>query len=251
MPREQLTFKLDHPRVSQARAILDRPGPNTEERNRAILLAHGAGAPMEHPFMESIATGLAAVGFPVMRFEYPYMARARAEERRLPPDRLPALAAAHRSALKLLREHTAGRPVLLSGKSMGGRVSTLLAAGARELATPPGSHPFASSTCAGLILFGYPLPPAGKPQRLRDAHFPKLSMPSLFLQGTRDSLCQLDLLGKSLESYAGSATLAIFDGADHSFLVRKRDDLSEAEVQANLVETVATWEAHLPPQSDD
>lgn len=243
MPRVHLTFALDHPRVETARAILDRPA--TGERGRAILLAHGAGAPMEHPFMESVATGLSERGFPVLRFEYPYMARARAQQRRLPPDRLPALAEAHRRALGLLREHTDNRPVLLSGKSMGARLSTLLAAGAADLSARGAEASSDPIPCDGLILFGYPLHPAGKPERLRDAHFPNLTQPSLFFQGTRDALCDLRLLAASLQKMAGTATVEVVDGADHGFHLPKRFSASGDEVIESMLVIADGWEGDL------
>ena len=242
MTCELLTLELDHARVPSARAILQRPDSGGSERGHAILLAHGAGASMEHPFMESMATGLAARGFTVMRFEYPYMARARLEERRLPPDRLPALADAQSRALALFRDHTAGLPIIMAGKSMGGRLSTLLAAGA---VAAPTAKPQEPVTCAGLILFGYPLHPAGKPERLRVDHFPHLHTPALFLQGTRDALCDLALLRNSLKEYAGRATVEIIDGADHGFSVPKRVGRSQEEVREHLLNSAVAWIAGL------
>jgi predicted alpha/beta-hydrolase family hydrolase len=235
--RAHLTISLDHPRVETARAILDQPVEG--ERERAILLAHGAGAPMEHPFMESVATGLATRGFPVLRFEYPYMARAREENRRMPPDRLPALTDAHRRALALLREHTGSRPLLLAGKSMGARISTLLAAGSDE---EDGQGPL---PCAGLVLFGYPLHPAGKPERLRRDHFPRVTPPTLFFQGTRDALCDLALLESSLADFAGEVTVHVVEGADHSFHVPRRYGQTDLEVIEVMLDDFASWEANL------
>ena len=138
-----------------------------------LLLAHGAGAPMDSPFMAAIATGLAQRGWRVVRFEFPYMARARVTGRRGGPDRLPTLEQAFREQVALESEE---RPLLIGGKSLGGRVASLLV---DELA--------ASAGMRGCLCFGYPFHPPGRPQQLRTAHLMNLRTPTLILQGERDS----------------------------------------------------------------
>lgn len=199
----------------------------------SVLLAHGAGADMDSPFMVAIAEGLAARGLPVLRFNYPYMERARLEDRRLPPDRAPTLEATHRLALAQLRELEPKRRVLFSGKSMGGRMGSHLAAQGED--------------CAGLVFYGYPLHPPGKPERLRSEHFPAIANPALFLSGSRDALCQLDLLEEALQRFGGNPEVCVIEGADHDFRVKKSAGISREEMLERLVEETDRWERETFP----
>jgi len=141
-----------------------------------VLLAHGAGAPMDSPFMAAIAGGLAQQGWRVVRFEFPYMARQRSLGRRQGPDRMPVLQEAFRQQVRLEQMENPDRPLILAGKSMGGRVASLLV---DELA--------ASDGVRGGLCLGYPFLPPGKPQQLRTEHLVSLQTPTLILQGERDS----------------------------------------------------------------
>ncbi|WP_341706879.1 alpha/beta fold hydrolase [Halopseudomonas sp.] len=131
-----------------------------------LLLAHGAGAPMDSPFMDQLAAALAARGVRVLRFEFPYMAERRATGRKRPPNPMPALEAA-------FREHAAQvkGPYFVGGKSMGGRVASMLAA---EIGAE------------GFVCFGYPFHPPGKPERTRTEHLQQLQCRGMIVQGTRD-----------------------------------------------------------------
>lgn len=224
--REELQLEVPHPTVERVTALWDRP--TGARRDRAVLLAHGSGADMTSDFMQAMARGLCGLGFCVLRFRYPYMERMQREGRRRPPDRAPQLEAAHQAVLDHLLEREDGRRPLLAGKSLGGRMSTHLAAKGAD--------------AAGLVLFGYPLHPAGKPERQRSEHFPALVQPALFLQGTRDDLCRLDLLRPALEHYGGRASLAVIEAADHSFDVLVRSGRRREEVRAELLERVDRWE---------
>ncbi|MCH2102859.1 MAG: alpha/beta hydrolase [Planctomycetes bacterium] len=196
-----------------------------------VVFAHGAGAPMESPFMAEIAAALASAGSPVLRFAYPYTERAAREERRMPPDRMPTLLEAHKLACEYARERFPGRPLVLAGKSMGGRASTMLAAEGEE--------------CAAIVLFGYPLQRPKAPHKPRVAHFPDVRVPTLFLQGTRDQLAPLGPLREHLPSLGAEHTLEIIDGADHGFSIRKTDPdvpyRPPEEVQADLVARTLTF----------
>jgi predicted alpha/beta-hydrolase family hydrolase len=208
--------------------------PAGAARERAVLLAHGAGHHLASPFMEAVAAGLVARGFATFRFNYPYRQRALREGKRmLPVDRREVLEQAHRLALDALLERTDGRAPLLAGKSLGARVSTLLAA--------------KEAPCAGLVLFGYPLHPAGKPEKLRSEHFATILQPSLFLQGTRDALCDLDLLRGELERLGGRPTLEVVLDADHSFEVLKRTGRTADEVREALLDRVVRWDGETFP----
>lgn len=141
-------------------------GPKTA--NITYLFAHGAGAPMDTPFMSQVARGLGERGIRVVRFEFPYMAARREGGKRGAPDRQPILLDTFRRAIE---EHGGGAKVAVGGKSMGGRMGSMVA---DEMGV------------RGLVVFGYPFHPPGKPEQTRTAHLEELRTPALILQGTRD-----------------------------------------------------------------
>ena len=177
--------------------------PNGSARRQPVLLAHGAGAGHEHPLLAALEQALATARFEILSLHYPYMARMRREGKRRPPDPMPVLEAAHERALALLASLRPEARALLIGKSMGGRVGSLIAAkGAPAL---------------GLVLVGYPLHPAKQPEKERCEHFRALVQPALFLSGSKDALCELPRLRRALSSYGGPVTLQEIEGADHDF----------------------------------
>lgn len=173
-------------------------------------VAHGAGAGMNHPFMAGAAAGLADGGVSVLRFNFPYI-----EARRLAPDRTPALLETWRAAIRELVRRGAGLPMVMAGKSMGGRMASMVAAADSE--NFPGT---------ALVFFGYPLHPAGRTDRLRDAHLPRIRVPMLFIQGTRDALARPDLIDGVVRRLHPLARLYVVEDGDHAFHVRgaKRPD---------------------------
>lgn len=211
-------------------ALLDRPRGAPAA---AVLLAHGAGASMDSDFLSELAQGLAARGLAVLRFEYPYMRRAREDGRRRPPDRAPVLMDAHRAALAFLRGRAGEVPLILAGKSMGGRVASHLAAQGER--------------CAGCAILGYPLHPAGRPERAaeRCAHFGELAVPTLFVQGTRDPLAPLSDLRARLASLAGPCRLHVVEGADHDFALPRGAQAPPGGVREALAHLLADWIAEL------
>lgn len=179
-----------------------------------VLLAHGAGAGMEHPVMASLAEGLADAQIQVVRFEFPYMQKSRQDGRRRPPDREPVL-------LDYWREMAAefAHPRLfLAGKSMGGRMASLVA---DELAP------------RGLILLGFPFHPPGKPERFRGQHLATIVTPTLLVQGERDSFGNRDAVA-GYDLADGVDTLWVRDG-DHSFSPRKASGTTLARNLALVV----------------
>ncbi len=193
-------------------------------RDVAILLAHGAGADMQHPFMCFVHEAFAARSLLSVKFNFPYKERgARA------PDRPPLLEATWRTVLAAVREDKALSParVVLAGKSMGGRIATHLAA--------------QGEACDGLVLLGYPLHPARQPERLRAAHLRDITVPVLFVQGTRDALCDLELLRPVLREMPGPVELHPIDGGDHSFAVPKRSGRDQSEILDGIVDEVIAW----------
>jgi len=197
-------------------------GPDTDSAPATVLLAHGAGAPMDSPFMAAIANGLAESGLRVVRFEFPYMARMRETGRRQGPDRMPVLQEAFRQQVRLERTEQPGRPVFIGGKSMGGRVASLLI---DELA--------ASDDVRGCLCLGYPFHPPGKLLQLRTEHLTDLRTPTLILQGERDSFGRRE----EVETYSLSSQVQVcwIPSGDHSFKPTRSSGLSEAENLATAV----------------
>lgn len=186
-----------------------------------LLLAHGAGAGMDSPFMEQLAEALARRDIRTLRFDFPYMARARAEGRRRPPNPAPVLLEHWRAMVATWRAAESG-PLWLAGKSMGGRMASLLA---DDLGA------------AGLVCLGYPFHPAGKPERLRTEHLATLATPTLIVQGERDALgTRAEVAG-----YVLAPTLEVqwIATADHDLKPLKSSGLSQTQA---LVETAA-WVA--------
>jgi predicted alpha/beta-hydrolase family hydrolase len=201
-------------------ALLERPAG----ARSLLVLGHGAGAGMRHHFMEDAASALAARGVATFRYQFPYV-----EKGQFRPDPQPILLATVRSAVAFAREAAGDLPMLAGGKSMGGRM-TSLAASKEAL---PGVR--------GLAFFGFPLHPAGAPSIERAAHLDRVTVPMLFLAGTRDKLADLDLLRPVIDRLGARATLHVVEGADHSFEVLKRAGRTAADVLDELAQTVATW----------
>ena len=189
----------------------------------AFLLAPGAGAPSSHPRMQTFARLLATIG-PVEPFDYPYALAGRGR-----PDPLPKLIEAHRAALVALRAKHAG-PIVLAGKSMGGRV---------------GCHVALVDPVEAVICFGYPLCGAGDLSRLRDQVLLELKTPTLFAQGTRDPLCPLDLLEGVRKQMHAPSTLTVVEGGDHSLMVGKAAlkalGSSQEEVDDGILTAIARF----------
>jgi uncharacterized protein len=181
-----------------------------------FLFAHGAGAPSSHPWMQRWAKRLGTLGH-VFPFDYPYM-----EERRKRPDPLPVLIAAHRAALMEARKAHDG-PVVLIGKSMGGRV---------------GCHLALEEEVTAVICLGYPLCGAGNPGKMRDAVLLESTQPILFVQGTRDSLCPLDLLESVRQKMKAPNQLYVVEGGDHSLMVTKGQLKANGETQGHVEERI-------------
>lgn len=206
--------------AGEVSAILLRP----QSAKSLLVLAHGAGAGMNHPFMQSLATELAAVKVATLRFQFPYM-----EQQRKIPDRPPALTAAVVAAVDAASRAAPDLPVFAGGKSLGGRM-TSLAASERGL-----------DGVRGLIFFGFPLHPPNQPGTKRAEHLRLVKLPMLFFQGTRDKLADLSLLRPVCAELGSRATLHVIDAADHSFHTLKSSGKTDAAVLQELAKTAATW----------
>lgn len=193
-----------------------------------MVLGHGAGAGMAHPFLEKLVGELAGEGIATLRYQFPYM-----EERRRVPDRPAVLASTVAAAVGLAKQAAPEMPLLAGGKSMGGRMSSQAAA--ENLLGP----------VKGLVFFGFPLHPPNRPSIKRAEHLAKVGVPMLFLQGTRDTLADLTLLRPICAKLGSRATLHIIPEADHSFHVLKKSGKTDAEVMTELAQTTAGWAAKL------
>jgi predicted alpha/beta-hydrolase family hydrolase len=198
---------------------------------RAVFVfAHGAGAGMEHAFMEAFANGLAARGIATLRFQFPYMERGSKR-----PDAPKVAHAAVRAAVAEAAQRLPGVPLFAGGKSFGGRMTSQ----AQALQPLPGVR--------GLVFVGFPLHPAGKPSDERAQHLREVACPLLFLQGTRDELAALELLQPLVQRLGERASLVLLDDADHAFHVRVRSGRTDAQTQDAMVDAMATWVRSVPP----
>jgi uncharacterized protein len=192
------------------------------------VLAHGAGAGMRHAFMEGVATRLGRLGVATFRYQFPYM-----EARKGGPNPAPVLVKTVRSAVREAARLAPGLPLFVGGKSMGGRM-TSTAASTEKL---PGAR--------GIAFFGFPLHAPGRDSAEHGEHLLSVGLPMLFLQGTRDKLANLDLLGPLLARVEPAPTLHVVRDADHGFHVPKRSGRSDDEVLDELCEVFAEWAAGL------
>ena len=188
------------------------------------VLAHGAGAGMRHPFLESIAQRLAQRSIATLRYQFPYM-----EQRVRRPDPPAVAAATVRAAVIEAAGVAPGLPLVAGGKSFGGRMTSM----AQAEAPLPGVR--------GLVLLGFPLHPPGRPSDSRAEHLAQVQIPMLFLQGDRDDFADLKRLKPVVTRLGERATLHLAEGGDHSFHVLKRSGRTDAEVMAELVETIVAW----------
>jgi uncharacterized protein len=205
-------------------ALLLRPA----DAHCIYVFGHGAGAGMQHRFMEAASARLAEHGIASLRYQFPYM---EAGSRR--PDNRSTLLATVRAAVRAAGDAAPDLPLLAGGKSMGGRMTSQAAAEA----------PLAG--VRGLVFFGFPLHPAGRPSTERADHLGNVRLPMLFLQGDRDKLAEIDLLRPVCAGLGERATLHVVPEADHSFHVPKRSGRSDDEVLAELARIVAEWSAGL------
>jgi len=207
-------------------ALLLRPA----DARWLLVLAHGAGAGMHHPFMESLARELAAWRIATFRYLFPYM-----QQRRKRPDKPAVLTATVRAAIATASKTAPDLALLAGGKSLGGRMTSL------ALSEEPSRKAESLNRVRGLVFFGFPLHPARRPGIERANHLSRMTLPMLFLQGTRDTLADPALLRPLCETLAPRALLHIVDTADHSFHVLKRSGMTDADVFRHLSRTVASW----------
>jgi len=228
-------MQINHPHIavhpgldiSSVWAIPDEFAPGQTD---AFILAHGAGNDMNHPFMCYFHEALAEAGLLSIKFNFPYT-----EQGRKAPDRPALLMQTWVAVANAVTSDDTWRPrrLFLAGKSMGGRIASM--AVAQGLA------------CDGLIFLGYPLHPPKQPDKIRTEHWPAIHCPTLFLEGTRDTLCDLSQLNASLPKLGGHVDLTVIEGGDHSFKVPKSLGQDQDAVYADMVQSILGWINQLPP----
>lgn len=184
-----------------------------------LVLAHGAGAPADSAFMNSLATALAEAGIASLRFEFPYMAKRRLDGRRRPPDRQPVLLDCFRQAVDSVADSTPGQRLFIGGKSMGGRMASHMVSG-------PGVHP----AICGAVCFGYPFHPPGKLDRWRTEHLSELNCPLQIIQGSRDPFGRRAEVVEQAPDSLSKLELAWLEGGDHDFRPLARQPRSQVEL---------------------
>ena len=217
MKGESLAIDAQGERVSAL--LLDPPG-----RVACFVLAHGAGAGMKHPFMAAVAQGLADRAIATLRYQFPYM-----EQGSKRPDSPKVAHATVRAAVEEAARRLPGVALFAGGKSFGGRMTSQAQA---ESPLP---------AVRGLAFLGFPLHPAGKPSEARADHLSHVTVPMLFLQGTRDALAEPALIERVVRRLGERATLETFAEADHSFHVPAKTGRKDPEVLAELLDKLAAW----------
>jgi len=186
------------------------------------ICAHGSGGHMSDKAMLAATTALRSTGLDIVRFNFVY--RENGSNR---PDPMPRLEACVAAVTEHARTIVRPKRVILGGRSMGGRAASMLAA--------------KGYACDGLLLLAYPLHPADQPEKLRDAHLPKIAVPVLCFNCTRDALCRQDLMQKTLEQLSALWTMHWLDGADHSFHVPKSSGRTDRDVLVEVADATRTW----------
>jgi predicted alpha/beta-hydrolase family hydrolase len=217
-PQQSATIVVDDTR--RVSGLLQAP-PGARA---CYVMAHGAGAGMAHPFMQAMADRLAADGIATLRYQFPYM-----EQGSRRPDAPKLAHATVRAAVAEASRLLPGLPLFAGGKSFGGRMTSQAQAASPLLGV------------RGLVFLGFPLHPADKPGDERGAHLFDVTIPMLFLQGTRDELADVSLLRPLADKLGARTTLTLFQDADHSFHVPARTGRKDAEVMGEMARTMADW----------
>jgi predicted alpha/beta-hydrolase family hydrolase len=215
---QSVTISIDE--AQQVSGLLQAPAA----ARACYVLAHGAGAGMTHPFLGSVADGLAERGIATLRYQFPYM-----EKRSKRPDPPKLAQATVRAAVNEAARLLPGLALFAGGKSFGGRMTSQA-----QAALP-------LHGVRGLAFLGFPLHLPGQPSAERARHLFEVQIPMLFLQGTRDEFAHLELLEPLIGQLGGRVTLKLFQDADHSFHVPARSGRKDAEVRAELLDTMAEW----------
>jgi predicted alpha/beta-hydrolase family hydrolase len=191
-------------------------------RDTVFICAHGAGGNMIDGGMQKMAKALIERGINLVRFNFLYK-----EKKSGRPDPMPKLQETFAAVVERTRQELAPKRIVIGGRSMGGRAASMMSA--------------EGYGCDGLLLYAYPLHPAGQPAKLRDAHLPHIKVPVLCFNGTRDPLCTPALMEKALTTVTTDWKMHWIEGADHSFHVLKSSGRTDAQVMDEIADTSRTW----------
>ena len=216
-------MKIDVGGGEQTTAVFE---PATAASRALFVCAHGAGGNMSDRGMLSVTKVLRDRGFDVVRFNFLYKEKGSGR-----PDPMPRLQSCFRAVIEHFRAELDPEILIIGGRSMGGRAASMMAAEGFE--------------SDGLLLLAYPLHPAGQPEKLRDAHLPRITMPVLCINGTRDALCDRTLMERALTTVKAPWQMHWLEGADHSFHVLKSSGRTDTEVLAEAGEVSSRWVAGL------
>jgi predicted alpha/beta-hydrolase family hydrolase len=203
------------------------PGEGDVITDTVFICAHGAGGNMVDGGMQKTAKALIERGINLVRFNFLYK-----EKKSGRPDPMPKLQETFAAVVEKTKEELAPKKIVIGGRSMGGRAASMMAA--------------EGYACDGLLLYAYPLHPAGQPTKLRDAHLPQIKVPVLCFSGTRDALCTPELMENALKTVTTDWTMHWVEGADHSFHVLKSSGRTDAQVMTEIADRSRTWIVSLP-----
>jgi uncharacterized protein len=223
MSKYQIRIPIERQRFVEGR--LDIPEGEAGAGCTAVVMAHGAANDMHEPLLHYLAQGLCASGFLALRFNFPYRTEGRNR-----PDSQRILESAWLETVNWLlsQEDFPVARVVAGGKSMGARVASQLAGAGRLEAD-------------GFAFWGYPLHPPGRKSQIRDGHLDPIRKPMLFVTGTRDAFCDMDLLRNVVDRLGTHATLEMIEGGDHSFRLPKSSETPQEEVYAHILERTLAW----------
>jgi predicted alpha/beta-hydrolase family hydrolase len=193
---------------------------DNEVRNCVAVLAHGAGSHMQHQTLLWLGELVGRTGCSVVRFNFAYRALGKAM-----PDRMPALMDTYRAVIASVRERLTTKHLIIGGHSMGGRVASMIASEGDDI--------------GGLLLFGYPLHPPGKFEKMRDAHLSAITCPVLQISGTRDEFCRRDLM--EAVTVGDNYRIVWIEGADHSYSISRASGNTKTHAESQIVEAVSDW----------
>ena len=212
--------------TEQTTAVYE-PGARKSTAISIFVCAHGAGGNMSDRGVVATANAFRDHGIGVVRFNFLYKEKGGSR-----PDSMPLLMETTAAVVARVRDELYPDRLVIGGRSMGGRAASMLAAD--------------GYSADGLLLLAYPLHPAGQPEKLRDAHLPKIRMPVLAFSGTRDPLCTRELMERALQKVTAPWEMQWIEGADHSFHVLKSSGTTDAAVMDRIATTSAEWLARLP-----
>ncbi len=217
MPPESYNPRMQTWLVNEAIPVI----ADDETAETVVILAHGAGSHMEHKTLDWLSALVRQSGASVVRFNFLYRAQGKGM-----PDRMPKLIETYRHVIASVQERLHPGKLVIGGHSMGGRVASMLES--------------ESKTADGLLLFGYPLHPPQQPEKLRDAHLPKIQVPTLQINGTQDEFCTPEIMER-IHAGLTNWELKWIEGADHSYTIKRSSGRTKADAEVEILAAIDSW----------